>query len=427
MPDAISLHDAAADQASPPTPRTAALYSVASLGAGFFYGFNNATLPIILSGFTSNPLLIGLMSSTRSLEGVVVQPVVGAWSDRTWTRFGRRRPFVIVGIPASALFFVAAANATSLPLLVGSIFLFSLFFNAAFDPLAALLADLFPPERRSAANALATVVQLVGMVSMLLGGAQLAARHAIGLTLYLVAAVMVASAAVTVITLREPRHLGRDPDGGPREPAPDLRTYVAHLARHRMALRFLLCLFCYNFGVNAILPYLTLFALRVIHTSEETAQYLFLALVLATGLVVLPCGLLAARVGRKPVLAAGLGLMGAAALGGLVVQTVPQTLGVIVLAGLANAAISATTWPLLTELIPPTEVGVFTGIKTAFESVAVPASVALSSALIDGWGYRSIFAVLTLGAGLAIAILATVRPELAVKEGVRPAITEAEA
>lgn len=419
--DTISTHDArTADRASPPTPRTAALYSVASLGAGFFFGFNNATLPIILSGFTGNPLLIGLMSSTRSIEGVVVQPVVGAWSDRTWTRFGRRRPFVLVGITASALAFVAAAQATDLPLLVGSIFLFSLFFNAAFDPLSALLADLFPPERRSAATALATVVQLVGMLSMLLGGAQLAARHAIGLAFYLVAAVMVVSSAVTVFALREPPHLERDPSASPGEAAPDLRTYVAHLARHRTALRFLLCLFCYNFGVNAIVPYLTLFALRVIRTSEETAQYLFLALVLATGLVVLPCGLLAAQVGRKPVLAAGFGLMGAAALGGLAVQTVPQTLAVIVVAGVANAAISATNWPLLTELIPPAEVGVFTGIKTAFESVAIPASVVLSSALIGGWGYRSIFAVLTLGASAAIAILATVRPGRSAAKGARP-------
>src|SRR4051794_17360256 len=86
--------------------RVALLYSIASLGVGFFYGFNNATLPLILNRFTHNPLLIGLLSSTRSIEGTIVQPVVGAWSDRTWAWLGRRRPFMAVGIPLSALFFV---------------------------------------------------------------------------------------------------------------------------------------------------------------------------------------------------------------------------------------------------------------------------------------------------------------------------------
>lgn len=57
----------------------------------------------------SPDLLIGLLSSTRSIEGVVIQPTIGALSDRVWTRFGRRRPFLIIGITLSALFFVAGA------------------------------------------------------------------------------------------------------------------------------------------------------------------------------------------------------------------------------------------------------------------------------------------------------------------------------
>src|SRR3954463_5215801 len=86
-------------------PGLAGRYSVASLGAGLFYGFNNATLPLILSRFTDSALPIGLMSSTRSIEGAVIQPLIGGWSDRTWTRLGRRRPFMAIGIPLSALCF----------------------------------------------------------------------------------------------------------------------------------------------------------------------------------------------------------------------------------------------------------------------------------------------------------------------------------
>src|SRR5579859_6063704 len=88
---------------------TMLLYAAGSIGTGAFYAFNNFVLPSVLKAFGAPDLLIGLLSSTRSIEGAVIQPTVGALSDRIWTRFGRRRPFMIVGIPLSAVFFVAAA------------------------------------------------------------------------------------------------------------------------------------------------------------------------------------------------------------------------------------------------------------------------------------------------------------------------------
>lgn len=387
---------------------TAGWYSVASLGAGFFYAFNNFTLPLVLANMTTSATLIGLLSSTRSIEGVVIQPIVGAWSDRTWTRLGRRRIFMAIGIPFSALFFLLAAHAHMLAPLVAAIVLFSLLFNASIDPYNALLADLFPPERRSVANGLATVVQFVGQVAILLLAAQFSGQSVPPQVFYLVAFGMLAAFAVTIVKVREPRYLQ------PAEPAQKaatgltFRAYFAHLLRHRMALRYLICLFFFNFGVNAILPFLTLFAVHVIHTDARVAQELTAPLLIAAGLFVLPAGLLAARVGRRPVLGGGIGLLAISALGGLVIQTVPQTLFVIILAGVANAAISATNWPLLTELISADEVGVFVGIKTAFESVAIPVSAIVAGSLIDHFGYRAIFGVLTFGAIVALLVLATV-------------------
>src|SRR5919204_6283986 len=103
---------------------TMLLYAAGSIGTGVFYGFNNFVLPPVLRSFGASDLLIGLLSSTRSIEGALIQPSVGALSDRTWTRLGRRRPFLVVGIPLSAAFFVAAASASSLAALAALIFLF---------------------------------------------------------------------------------------------------------------------------------------------------------------------------------------------------------------------------------------------------------------------------------------------------------------
>src|SRR5262249_36632000 len=107
------------------------LYSTGSVGTGAFYAFNNFVLPPILKSFGASDLLIGLLSSTRSIEGAVIQPTVGALSDRLWTPVGRRRPFLLVGIPLSAAFFVAGAFVDNLVALALVIVLFSIFFNVA--------------------------------------------------------------------------------------------------------------------------------------------------------------------------------------------------------------------------------------------------------------------------------------------------------
>src|SRR5579859_3032993 len=109
------------------------LYAAGSIGTGAFYAFNNFVLPPILQSFGAPDLLIGLLASTRSIEGAVIQPTIGAFSDRIWTRFGRRRPFLMLGIPLSAVFFSAGAFVHSLVPLAGVIFAFSIFFNAAVD------------------------------------------------------------------------------------------------------------------------------------------------------------------------------------------------------------------------------------------------------------------------------------------------------
>src|SRR5690349_17229164 len=104
-------------------------YSVASIGTGFFYAFSNAVLPLLIP--SENVLLVNLMSNTRSIEGTFIQPVVGAWSDRTWTRLGRRRPFMLAAMPVSALVMALTPLAPNLAFIVAGIVLFSLLFNVA--------------------------------------------------------------------------------------------------------------------------------------------------------------------------------------------------------------------------------------------------------------------------------------------------------
>ena len=311
------------------------LYSAGSVGTGAFYAFNNFVLPPVLKSFGAPDLLIGFLSSTRSLEGALIQPTVGALSDRTWTRLGRRRPFILVAIPLSALFFLAAGSASSLVQLAVLIFLFSIFFNTAVDPYAALLPDIAPLHQRGLLSGLATATQLISSVALLLLVASGSGNGAVPAWTYdVVAAILVVSFGVTVLGVREQRER--------TEPAPTVervpwRASLAAILVHRQAVRYLGTLFVYQFGLNAILPYLVLFITDEIHESQQTGLILSATLLLVMAISAVVFGRLADRIGTRLVLALGWALLAASAVAGVLITTLPQTVAVVLLAGVGDA------------------------------------------------------------------------------------------
>ncbi len=378
-----------------------ALYSVASIGSGIFNAFNNFVLPLLLTG--APPLVVNLLSNTRSIEGTVVQPVVGAWSDRIWTGLGRRRPFMLVAMPLSALFMALAPLAPNLAITAACIVLFSLLYNIASDPYNALQADIAPVEQRPLLNAVANVVTLVSQAGLLLA---LAGRQHFPSLLYPVVALgILATFLVTIVGVPERREQVQI------EPRHTLREYVAALRSHRQAMWYLLALGLYNVGVNTILVNLTRYATQVLRVSDGDALKLSLVLVLLTGLFIVPAARLAARLGIQRVLAGGLVLIAVAAALAILAQSVLQILPILVVAGVGNACYNALSWPLLTTLVPPQRVGVFAGLKSAAESVSAFFSSFLAAAMVAAWGYRSIFLVLlvsVVAALLALRVVGTV-------------------
>jgi Na+/melibiose symporter-like transporter len=346
------------------------------VGAGAFFAFNNFVLPQLLKAAGAGDLLTGLLSSTRSIEGAIIQPTVGALSDRTRGRFGRRRPFIAIGIPLSAAFFVVAATQHDVLGLTIGIFLFSIFFNAAADPYVALLADITTVSERGILQGVSTAIQLASQVAFLVLISTASAGGGIPSWSYLlVAGLMVGTFAVTVLGVPEP------PIVDLTEERLGLRRYVAELTEHRQAMRYLAAIFVFMVGFSAVLPYLTLFITVDIGESEQVALALAAATLLVTAVAALAFGKIADRVGAKPVLLAGWGLLAIAAFGGIVIQRLPETIAVVVLAGIGNGAATAAGWPLLASLVPAEKTGVFAGLKAAAESIAIPASVVVAAEL----------------------------------------------
>ncbi|HUQ16931.1 MAG TPA: MFS transporter, partial [Candidatus Saccharimonadales bacterium] len=201
----------------PTAPRLGAghalTYSAGSVGAGAFFAFNNFVLPQLLKAAGAGDLLTGLLSSTRSIEGVLIQPAIGALSDKTRTRFGRRRPFIAAAVPVSAAFFLFAAAQQGIVGLAIGIVLFSIFFNIAADPYVALLADITRPVDRSLLSGISSGIQLLSQVAFLLAVSLTAGSGGgiPGWTYGAVAGLLVLTFGITVLGIREPAALRPGP------------------------------------------------------------------------------------------------------------------------------------------------------------------------------------------------------------------------
>ena len=160
---------------------------------------------------------LSLVTGLGALVSTLGNPVFGALSDRTTSRFGRRLPWIAGGLALGAVGLVVLASARGVAGMVVGWCLVQAFLNATFAALNASIADQVPVERRGLVSGLIGVAQTAGLVA----GAGLAAAVGSTRTGYLVLAVL-------VVALGLPHVLGardlRLPDGAPR---PTLRHVMA--------------------------------------------------------------------------------------------------------------------------------------------------------------------------------------------------------
>ena len=389
--------------------RTQLLYSSGFFGTGVFYAFNNFILSLYLGLVLHAPSVVyGLLSSTHSIEGSVIQPLVGAWSDRTWwKRLGRRRPFIVIFVPISALFLVMTAfapqagglgklfgatpNVFALVLVSIGIFVFSVTFNIMLDPYTALLADITPVGQRGHVNGLFQMVGAAGQVAILVFSAFIlfpAIGNAGYFVLFLVtAAAMLVFFIPTVLGVREPRELV----DAPVHHRYRVRDYWRALRGERQVQLYFATQFFLWFGISAITPFLGNYAVRVIGLNADGALLLSFILLGSTALFNWPFGALADRIGVKRVFLVGMILMAGASIAGIFIRQVLPLYVVLFIAGIGNAAQTGSSYPMLTRIVRPDRMGLYTGLNSTVTSIATPASVAIAGILIDGVGYNALF------------------------------------
>lgn len=148
-----------------------------NMSAGFFgiqFGFalQNGNASRILQTFGADVEHLSLFWLAAPVTGMLVQPIIGYYSDRTWNRFGRRRPYFLIGAILTALALTLMPNAALLayflpPILIGAgmLMIMDASINVAMEPFRALVADKLPESQRSLGFSMQTFLIGVGAVS----------------------------------------------------------------------------------------------------------------------------------------------------------------------------------------------------------------------------------------------------------------------
>ncbi|HEX9056087.1 MAG TPA: MFS transporter [Ktedonobacterales bacterium] len=404
--------------------RQALLYASGNFGAGVYYALNNFVLSAYLPHLGAPPELYGPLSNTDSLEGAVIQPLVGTWSDRTWwKRLGRRRPFIVILVPMSAAFIVLTALAplgvarglslglgsTAATMLLVSIgvFLFTVTFNIMKDPYVALLADITPTAQRGGINGLSQLIQAGGQMAMLLFGAFLLyGTPAVQVDQKFLVLFLVAAAALvlfflpTVFGIREPRELVHVS----RHTRYHVRDYWHALRGEREVQRYYATQFFLWLGINTMKPFIVPYAMNVIGLNLSQALFLAFVLLASTAVFNWPFGVLADKVGLKRVFLAGMLVIAGASLSGIWVRQPAVMFAILFLAGVGNAAQTASSYPLLTRIVRPDRMGLYTGLNSTITSIAAPGSALIAAVLIHRFGFAVLFPF------IAIMFLLTLPP-----------------
>ncbi len=353
---------------------TADYFKITILGfatAALWQSMHTIILPARLLDFvaeTQKNTYLTLLSIPGQLLAMVVQPIVGAISDRSGFKWGRRRPFILLGVMMAVLFLPGIGLAGSFAILFASYCLLQISSNTAQGPFQGFIPDLVPEGKRGLASGVKTLLEVIGGAMAVLIIGILIDRYSAGggsgwlwLALALLGLVLVAVMVTTVLSVKEIP--GR---GAPRLPllATIYRPFKIDLGANRSFIWFLASRLLVFMAFATIQQRAFFFLREVIGVSnpgEATGTFLVIAVagMLATAY---PAGRLSDRLGRKPVAISAVLL---AFIGVLVIIQFQSYDAILIAAGILGIAIgafSSPNWALAVDLVTKEEEARYLGL-----------------------------------------------------------------
>lgn len=363
------------------------------LGVQIGYSLQNSNTSSIFESLGADVSHLSYFWLAAPLAGMIIQPIIGLFSDGTWTRLGRRIPYILGGSIVSALALALMPNCPRLlafaPLAMGAFILLfmDLSFNVTMQPFRALVADMLDDRQKTQGyvvqtfliNLGAVIGAILPLIMTQLGVSDEAEPGSvpehIAYSYYIGGAILLLTVLVTSFKTREypPEEFARynDLKPEPEGPRPGFMTLMRNIPQAMVRL-----------GVTQFFSWAALFlmwtylkpAITGVVTDHATGEILSVGATqtwvgVLNGTYPIPAciaalflGRIAARWGNRPVYAACL-LLGAAGFAGLCLLHNQYALMIpMVGIGIAWAGILAMPYAILSRAVEPRHMGVYMGI-----------------------------------------------------------------
>lgn len=363
------------------------------LGVQIGYSLQNSNTSSIFESLGADVSHLSYFWLAAPLAGMIIQPIIGLFSDGTWTRLGRRIPYILGGSIVSALALALMPNCPRLlafaPLAMGAFILLfmDLSFNVTMQTFRALVADMLDDRQKTQGyvvqtfliNLGAVIGAILPLIMTQLGVSDEAEPGSvpehIAYSYYIGGAILLLTVLVTSFKTREypPEEFARynDLKPEPEGPRPGFMTLMRNIPQAMVRL-----------GVTQFFSWAALFlmwtylkpAITGVVTDHATGEILSAGATqtwvgVLNGTYPIPAciaalflGRIAARWGNRPVYAACL-LLGAAGFAGLCLLHNQYALMIpMVGIGIAWAGILAMPYAILSRAVEPRHMGVYMGI-----------------------------------------------------------------
>jgi Na+/melibiose symporter-like transporter len=397
--------------------RTLALLGLPTFALALAITVVSTYLPVLARTIGSSTTVIGLIIASEGLVAMFVPLVVGSWSDRMHTRWGRRLPFLVAGIVPASIALALMGFAGSLPVIAVLVVVFFAAYFVAYEPYRAFYPDLLGDEvagRSQSTQALwrgsGTLVAIVG------GGLLFAAAKALP---FLAAAVVSAACGAAFVVLmlrtgllrRNMREAERPTSGSTR----DVARAVLGLINDNPALRpLLIANALWELSLAALKTFVVLYVTRGLgHTTSFAAGVIGGAAVfILLGTIV--SGRLADRVGAVRVMRVALWFYGAGLLVPFLLSRWPLVVALATpFVAFGGGALMALPFAVLMPLMPDKGHGAVVGYYSLSRGLGVMAGPVLAGGAISlggglltsTGGYAAMWGVCALAVFASIPIL----------------------
>ena len=410
-----------------------------------FWQMYNGIVPLILSNtFHLNETISGVIMALDNILGLFLLPFFGAVSDRSQSKFGRRKPFILFGTVAAVILMLMLPlidnsyyeNPTVMKeiLFIGILGALLVVMGTYRSPAVALMPDCTPKPLRSQGNAIINLMGAVGgilylAISSVLYNSKSARTQVPHVNYFLlfaiVAGIMVLALVIVMTTVNEVKitaemaeiekqhpewNLAKDDGSGDEKLPEDVKKSLMFIL-FSVALWFI--------AYNALETWFTTFANREWGMALGNAN---LCLTIATGgaiLTYVPSGALSAKIGRKKTILTGVAMMTICFIASFVYYlTFDGTFGgadtyffygLLFIIGMGWAFINVNSLPMVIEMCKGSDVGRFTGYYYTFSMTAQIVTPILCGALMRYVGYWIFFPYAVLFMGTAFVTMQFVK------------------